>query len=120
MLDICYLMVYVEENRSKERTSWPIRQTAVFHRFVPNVEGTFWIFLHPMPSSVLQRRLEASIENISSSPYPRNDMIFHSLAISSYINSYRWYLKALSEEFEEIVSVRNENQHFALPLSRSN
>jgi hypothetical protein len=96
--------VYVEEIRGKEKTSWPIRQTAVFHRFIPEAEGSFWIFLHPMPNSVLQKRLETVFMQESPFQYSKIGPLLHSVVISSYIENLRWYLKALNEEFEEIVS----------------
>jgi hypothetical protein len=103
-LDICYIMVYVEEIRGKEKTSRPIRQTAVFHRFVPEAKGSFWIFLHPMRNSILQQRLETTFMQENPPEYSKMGPLLHSVVISSYIENLRWYLNALNEEFEEIVS----------------
>ncbi|CZR51482.1 uncharacterized protein PAC_01358 [Phialocephala subalpina] len=104
--DMSYLLVYVEESRGKEKVSWPIRQTAVFRRFAPDTpEENLWIFIHPMPNSVLKGKVEDAIthgtqfRNCTSVPQ------LHSLAISSYIENSRWYLKALSEEFEDIADI---------------
>ncbi|KAH7403386.1 hypothetical protein BKA64DRAFT_448559 [Cadophora sp. MPI-SDFR-AT-0126] len=101
--DMCYLMVYAEESREKDRSSWPIRQTAVFHRFVPNSTGHLWIFIHPMPNSVLQQRLETY--QFSGDEIPNCHWNLHLLAISSYIEGGRWYLRSLSDEFEDIADV---------------
>jgi len=97
-------MVYAEENRGKEKTSWPVRQTAVFNRFKPNSEGNLWIIVNPMPNAVLAQRLESLITERTQLEKDRYMQKLHLLSISSYIESSRWYLKALSEEFEDIVS----------------
>ena len=100
-----YLIVYVEESRGKEKFSWPIRQTAVFHRFVPGgPEENLWIFIHPMPKSVLQLKLEDAITSGTQFSNCKSVPQLHLLVISSYIENARWYLKSLSEEFEDIVS----------------
>jgi hypothetical protein len=106
--DVCYMMVYVEENRGKEKTSWPIRQTAVFHRFIPKSEGSFWIFVHPMPNSVLKNRLENSVIRRDHSNWYKSGQQLHYLALSSYIDNWRWYLKFISEELDRIVCPRHE------------
>jgi hypothetical protein len=102
-------MVYIEETRGKRKASWPVRQTVVFHRFTPNSDGNLWILIHPTPKSVFQQRLEAFIlsepEFVESSGCAR----LHLLAWSSYIENWRWYLKALSDEFEEIVNDSQKN-----------
>jgi hypothetical protein len=105
--DMSYLMVYVEQNRGKEKISWPIRQTAVFHRFVPGASTrNLWIFIHPMPNSFLQRRLESSIMQRNQTGGCKSALKLHTLVISSYLDDWRWYLKALNDEFEEIVSFK--------------
>jgi len=101
--DVCYMMVYVEENRGKEKTSWPIRQTAVFHRFVPKSKGSFWIFVHPMPNSVLKNRLEDSVIRMDHSDWYKSGQQLHYLTLSSYIENWRWYLKFINEELDRIV-----------------
>jgi hypothetical protein len=103
-IDMCYLLVHVEESKGKQRVSWPIRQTAVFHRFVPNSEGSLWIFINPMPNSVLQQRLERTVVHGELLSCSRDLQHLHLLVLSSYIENWRWYLKALNEEFTEIVS----------------
>lgn len=100
-----YLMVYVEESRGKEKISWPIRQTAVFHRFVPGgPEENLWIFIHPMPNSVLKGKVQDAITQSTQFRNSKSIPQLHLLVVSSYIENARWYLKALSEEFEDIVS----------------
>ena len=100
-------MVYVEENRGKEKVSWPIRQTAVFHRFVPGRStGNLWVFIYPMPNTVLQRRLQSSVMQRNGTRDYKSGLQLHPLVISSYLDNWRWYLKALSAEFEEIVSFK--------------
>jgi hypothetical protein len=102
-LDMCYLMVYVEETPGKRKASWPVRQTVVFHRFTLSSEGNLWILIHPTSNSVLQQRLEAFVFGDSSFLEKAGCLKLHLLAFSSYLENWRWYLKALSDEFEEIV-----------------
>ncbi|EPE32292.1 Magnesium transport protein CorA, transmembrane region [Glarea lozoyensis ATCC 20868] len=111
--DICYMMVYIEETSGKRTASWPVRQTVVFHRFTPNSDGNLWILIHPMPNSILQQRLQTLILGESNFTNSSGCAKLHLLALSSYIENWRWYLKALSDEFEEIA-----DQALTLEFSR--
>jgi hypothetical protein len=97
-----YRLSYVEEVPG----GFAIRQTGVFHRFVPSGRGNLWIFLNPRPRSTLQVRLEAVVQEseIGGNSSPKWEMI-HLLILSSYMCDWRWYLKSLSAEIQHIVSV---------------
>jgi hypothetical protein len=56
--EIQYRFSYVEEVVGSTTSSWAIRQTGVYHRYVPHGPGSLWVFLHPRPNSTLQTRLE--------------------------------------------------------------
>jgi len=57
-----------------------------------------------MPKSVLQLKLEDAITSGTQFSNCKSVPQLHLLVISSYIENARWYLKSLSEEFEDIVS----------------
>jgi hypothetical protein len=104
-----YRLSYVEEVQGGHAKSWPTRQTAVYHRFVPNGPGSLWIFLHPRPKSTLQNRLESVVlESETGRSSHQEWEATHLLVLSSYLGDWRWYCKSLSAEIERIVSDRFE------------
>lgn len=106
--DIAYILVYTEESRDERRSSWPIRQIGVFHRYMPKSAKSLWIFVNPMVKSIFQKRLESTISR-RNAPFPLNMMNIHVLVVSSYITNWRWYLNSLNAEFEEIVTYTYPN-----------
>jgi hypothetical protein len=77
----------------------------VYHRFFPDSGRSVWIFLHPKPDSLVQRRLEIAITRWEQSgALTESWHLMHALVLSSYINDWRWYLKSLTAQTETIVS----------------
>ncbi|KAH8592626.1 hypothetical protein B0O99DRAFT_653773 [Bisporella sp. PMI_857] len=110
-----YRYSYVEEVAGSSNP-WAIRQTGIYHRYVPNGLGNLWIFLHPRQNSTLQKRLEDAAlvwEQTKSSRKHWEDV--HVLVLSSYFGDWRWYLRSLSAEIERI-DLHNL-QDKVLPLS---
>lgn len=104
--DTSYIFVYTERHGGLKRTSWPIRQTGVFHRYNSKADTNLWIILHPMPQSKVQERLDELVIKQAASTSLCNDWHqLHLLIISSYMNNWRWYLNDLSDEISETVSI---------------
>jgi hypothetical protein len=109
ILEMQYRYSYVEEVAGSSNP-WAIRQTGIYHRYVPNGLGNLWIFLHPRQNSTLQKRLEDAAlvwEQTKSSRKHWEDV--HVLVLSSYFGDWRWYLRSLSAEIERIVSIADSS-----------
>ncbi len=105
ILELQYRLSYVEESIRPNSKSWVIRQMGVYHHYYPETDSNLWIFIHPRPNSPAQRRLEDAIrrwEQLKSGHQSWH--LTHLLLISTYFNDWRWYLKSLSAEIEQIVS----------------
>lgn len=105
VIEMQYRLSYVEEHTRPNSKSWVIRQMGVYHRFYPGSGRSLWIFLHPKPDSLVQRRLETAITQWEQSRASlKSWYLVHILVLSSYFNDWRWYLKSLSAQIENIVS----------------
>lgn len=102
-------MNYVEENQRKGKDPWSFRHTGIYHHHT--VDFDFFIILHPSNNSVLETRLfqllganqatnteKSRLAAICKSPYR-----IHSLVISSFFENWRWYLRKLGDDFQEVV-----------------
>lgn len=99
-----YRYSYIEEV-SGSSNPWAIRQTGIYHRYVPRGPGSLWIFLHPRPNSTLYKRLEDAVIAWEQTGHARKCWEdAHILVLSSYFGDWRWYLQSLSAEAERIVS----------------
>ncbi|KAI9766199.1 MAG: hypothetical protein M1839_005015 [Geoglossum umbratile] len=97
--DMQYLLGYIEET-DRPGDKWVMRLVGVFHRFVPNGPGSLWIFLHAYPNTRVMERVKASIPDRSLRQ--QHWSFIHSLVLSTCLENWRWYLRSLNDEFEEI------------------
>lgn len=105
-LEVSYRFSYVEEVVGKDKNSWAIRQTGVYHRYVPNGSGNVWILLHPRPESVIHTRLvQCALDWDKRRGLLEEWELTHILVFSSYFDDWRWYLKSLIAEVERVVSL---------------
>jgi hypothetical protein len=110
--DISYLVNYVEENFRKEALSpWSWRHTGIYHHHTEKHD--LIIILHPNPESVLEARilkwlgLNLSLNNFESSGLTiqhDDSFLVHPLALTSFIDNWRWYFRYIGDEFNYEVS----------------
>jgi hypothetical protein len=98
--DLSYQFKYAERNNRRQGNPWSIRQTGVYHHHSASTNSNLFIFLHPNPSSRLQSRIEEAVAFPSTvSAINENPLKLHTLAMSSYFDNWRWYLKDLGDAF---------------------
>ncbi|EPE25310.1 Magnesium transport protein CorA, transmembrane region [Glarea lozoyensis ATCC 20868] len=118
-----YTLVYPEESPVSTGTSWTLRQTGVFNRFVSSMrtqnqasipidqEGpsstqpsnpNLLILLHPKQNSILQTRLTHSR---STNPFIQPFFTTHLLILSTYLPSWRFYISHLNTKLESIADI---------------
>jgi len=110
--DISYLVNYVEENFRKEALSpWSWRHTGIYHHHTKKHD--LIIILHPNPESVLETRIlewlrlnpSLNIDTSSSlTIQPDDSFLVHPLALTSFVDNWRWYFRYIGDEFNYEVS----------------
>ncbi|KAH0559803.1 hypothetical protein GP486_003679 [Trichoglossum hirsutum] len=99
--DMQYLLGYIEESGREE--NWTMRQVGVFHRFVPKGPGSLWVFLHAYPDTRVMELVKATIPNRrDENPWQPHWPFMHLLVLSTCLENWRWYLRDLNDEFEDI------------------
>lgn len=100
-----YLLAYPESYCINGDLRWTTRQIAVFHRYSSFSPESLWIILDNSATSKVQRRIEEALFGFSSNKLdPRQSvMALHLLVLSCYTKDWRWYLRSLGSEIEQIV-----------------
>ena len=105
--DLSYQIRYTEENHRSPESPWSVRQTGVYHHHSATMDFDLFIILNPLVNSAFERQLlafgapqsnESELANVCENPYR-----LHILPWAVYLDSWRWYLRYLGEQFQEKV-----------------
>lgn len=87
----------MEKNNHKQGTPWSERQFGMYHKFGSNVASTM-IILGGKGGRAQQRIQDAFDEGLYQPRADTSPLCLHVMAISSYIDSWRTYLREKGEE----------------------
>ncbi|MGI4850434.1 MAG: hypothetical protein ACRYGR_00595, partial [Janthinobacterium lividum] len=92
-IECAYGVRFVEQNNySKGKDPWSIRQTTIYHQY--DATGETWTFISP------SKRTELSVDAyLATAPEveSRNPFELHVTLIKSALSNWRWYIKSLME-----------------------
>jgi hypothetical protein len=118
---VSYQVNYFEKNHRGVNNPWSFRHTGVYHQHSTN--GDLFVILHSNEHPVFEQRLQALV-NVQPSdnameteltgpqerPFPTNILdlctnphLLHVLVISSVIDNFRWYLRFISDQWDDEV-----------------
>lgn len=87
----------MEKNSHKQGTPWSERQFGMYHKFGKNVASTM-IVMSAKGGRAPQRIQDAFAEGLYQPQASTSPLAFHVMALSSYIDSWRSYLREKGEE----------------------
>ncbi|KAL5339988.1 hypothetical protein BJX70DRAFT_407715 [Aspergillus crustosus] len=96
-LETVYIVKYAFEKPFQEKgiDPWVLRQTGVYHKYDFATKSSTWVFLHPKPDCLFQKRLFDFIQSPQRAALHRNPLLIHSILFGTFFSAWRDYLKDL-------------------------